>query len=58
MTAHSLTHGGAGRRSRIHQHNSNGLVRLGWVHFWLLSAILFGTLALVVLIFVAYLAVP
>jgi hypothetical protein len=58
MTAHGLTHGGGGRRSPAYRHDSNGPLRLGLVHFWLLSGILFGTLALVVFLFIAYLAVP
>ncbi len=34
----------------------NGLVQLGWPHFWLMAAILGGILSLVVFIFVlAYL---
>lgn len=50
MTAHSLTHQEAGKppARRVAR---NGLVRLGWPHFWLLSAILGGMLALVGLVF-------
>jgi hypothetical protein len=29
----------------------NGLVQLGWPHFWLLAGVLGGTLALVALVF-------
>ena len=57
MTAHSLTHGG-GRRSPAHHPIASGPLQLGWIHFWLLSGILFGMLALVVFLFVGYLAVP
>jgi hypothetical protein len=50
VTAHSLTHQEAakppGRRA-----GRNGLVRLGWPHFWLLSAVLGGMLAVVGLVF-------
>jgi hypothetical protein len=51
MSAHSLTHQG-GRRSPARR---NGLLQLGWFHFWLLIAILGGMLALVTLVFFAYL---
>ena len=48
MTAHSLTHEPepAVRRTR-----RNGLLQLGWFHFWLLSCILTGMLALSVVVF-------
>jgi len=54
MTAHSLTHQG-GRRSPAHRLSRNGLLQLGWFHFWLLIAILGGMLALVALVFFAHL---
>jgi hypothetical protein len=50
VTAHSLTHEG-GRRSPAGRGSRNGLLQLGWSHFWLLSGILGGMLALVVLVF-------
>ena len=56
MTAHSLIHDEAAqpRRRRLNV-KRNGLVQLGWPHFWLLSSILGGMLALVALIFFIYL---
>lgn len=50
MSAHGVTRAGGGSASR------NGLLQLGWPHFWLLSGILGGMLALVALVFFAYLA--
>jgi len=50
MTSHSLTHAEA-RRSPVRRVGRNGLVQLGWFHFWLLAAILGGMLALVALVF-------
>jgi hypothetical protein len=55
MTAHSLTHEG-GRRSLARRGSRNGLLQLGWFHFWLLVGILGGMLALVVLVFFAHLS--
>lgn len=57
MTAHRLTYG-EGRRSVAYRHGSNGPLRLGWIHFWLLSGILFGMIALIVFLFLGYLLVP
>jgi hypothetical protein len=54
MSAHSLTHQG-GRRSPDRRLSRNGLLQLGWFHFWLLIAILGGMLGLVTLVFFAYL---
>ena len=54
MTAHSLTHEG-GRRSPARPVSRNGLLHLGWSHFWLLISILGGMVALVVLVIFAYL---
>jgi hypothetical protein len=51
MTAHRLVYAGARRPV-----NRNGLLQLGWLHFWLLSSILAGMLGLVVLVFLAYLS--
>ena len=50
MTAHSLTHQEAARPP-ARRAAGNGLVRLGWAHFWLLAAVLGGMLALVGLVF-------
>lgn len=55
MNAHSLTHGG-GRRLPARSARRNGLLQLGWSHFWLLTGILGGMLALVVLLFFARLS--
>ena len=53
MTSHTLVHERARRRT-----SRNGLFRLGWPHFWLLSGILAGILGLVALVFLGYLASP
>jgi hypothetical protein len=53
MTAHGLTQKGW-RRPADHG-TRNGLVQLGWLHFWLLIGILGGMLGLAVLVSVAYL---
>ena len=51
MTAHGLV-GAEGRRI-----SSRGELRqLGWAHFWLLSGILGGMLALVFFVFFVYLS--
>ncbi|MCA1561523.1 MAG: hypothetical protein LC753_10360 [Acidobacteria bacterium] len=52
MTTHSLTHEGA-RRSPARLVRRNGLLQLGWSHFWFLISILGGMLALVVLVIFA-----
>jgi hypothetical protein len=52
VTAHSLTHAES-RQSRVRRVRKNGLLQLGWFHFWLLAAILGGMLALVALVFFA-----
>jgi hypothetical protein len=54
VTSHSLTHAEA-RRSPVHRVRRNGLLQLGWFHFWLLAAILGGMIALVALVFFAHL---
>jgi hypothetical protein len=51
MTLHVLTHERSRRPVR-----KNGLLQLGWPHFWLLIGILGGTLALVVLVLFAHLS--
>ena len=43
----------ADRRPPVRRINGTGLTRLGWPHFWLLSAILGGMLGLVALVFFA-----
>jgi hypothetical protein len=55
MTAHGLTQKGW-RRPPAHRGTGNGLLQLGWSHFWLLIGILGGMLGLVVLVFFAYLS--
>ena len=52
MAAHSLTHQEA-VKSTARSARRNGLVGLGWPHFWLLAGILGGMLALVALVFFA-----
>jgi hypothetical protein len=54
MTAFALTRE-EGRKSPARRVRSNGLLQLGSFHFWLLAGILGGMLALVALIFFAYL---
>jgi hypothetical protein len=55
MTAHSLTHDKE-RLSPARVVSRNGLLQLGWSHFWLLISILGGMLALVVLVIFALLS--
>jgi hypothetical protein len=52
MTAHSLSEKGM-RGPLAHRGTRNGLLQLGWSHFWLLIGILGGMLGLVVLMFFA-----
>ncbi len=52
MTAHTLVDERARRRTA-----RNGLSQLGWPHFWLLSGILAGILALVAMVFFVSLSV-
>jgi hypothetical protein len=52
MTAHSLTHEES-RTPRARRVVRNGLLQLGWFHFWLLTSILGGMIALVALVFFA-----
>lgn len=42
-------------RCQVTAHSRNGLLQLGWSHFWLLIVILGGMLALVALVFFAQL---
>jgi hypothetical protein len=55
VTAHGLIHEEA-RRTPVRRVNRNGLLQLGWLHFWMLSGILGGMLALVALVFFIYLS--
>jgi hypothetical protein len=52
MTAHSLSEKGW-RRPSTHRGTGNGVLQLGWSHFWLLIGILGGMLGLVVLVLFA-----
>jgi hypothetical protein len=52
MALHAATHERPHRRSV----KRNGLLQLGWPHFWLLITILGGMLALVVLILFVHLS--
>lgn len=53
--AHGLTHEEA-RRPPVRRVTRNGLLQLGWPHYWMLTGILGGMLALVALVFFAALA--
>ena len=53
MTAQSLSQK-EWRRPTANRGTRNGVLQLGWSHFWLLISILGGMLGLVVLVFVAY----
>ena len=53
MASHGLVHEEA-RRPRMRPASRNGLVKLGWPQFWLLSSILGGMLGLVALVFFAW----
>jgi hypothetical protein len=55
MTAHGLTHEEA-RRTPVRRVKRNGILQLGWPHYWMLAGILGGMLALVALVFFAALA--
>ena len=50
MTAHSVTHEEE-RRPPSARAGRNGLLLLGWPHFWLLTGILGGMLGLVALVY-------
>jgi len=56
MTAHSLSEKAWRRRSSAHRGGRDGVLQLGWSHFWLLIGILGGMLGLVALVFLAYLS--
>ena len=49
MTPHTLVHDEA-RRPLARRSSRSMLVQLGWPHFWLLTSILGGMLALVALV--------
>ena len=55
MPAHGLTHQEA-QRTPVRRVSKNGLLQLGWPHYWMLAGILGGMLALVALVFFAALA--
>jgi len=55
MTAHSLSQKDW-RRPTAHRGPRNGVLQLGWSHFWLLIGILGGMLGLVLVTFFAYLS--
>ena len=55
MTANSLSQKGW-RQQPAHRGTRDGVIQLGWSHFWLLIGILGGMLGLVVLVFFAYLS--
>ena len=55
MTAHSLSQK-EWRRPTAHRGTRNGVLQLGWSHFWLLIGILGGMLGLAGVIIVASLA--
>jgi hypothetical protein len=55
MTFHALTHEHR-QRPRTQNARRNGLLQLGWPHYWLLIGILGGMLALVGLVFYAHLS--
>ena len=50
MAAHTLIH--EGRKPLPRGGKRSGLLQLGWFHFWLLSAILGGMLALTGFVFI------
>ena len=52
MTSHGLVHQEA-RQPSPRRRIQNGLLRLGWPQFWLLSVMLGGMLGLVALVFFA-----
>lgn len=43
-----------GRRSPARRAGTNGLLQLGWPHFWLLSSILAGIMGLIAFVFLAH----
>ena len=53
MTSHGLVHEEA-KRPRMRPPARNGLVKLGWAQFWLLSVILGGMMGLVALVYLAW----
>jgi len=50
VASHALTHEEA-RRSHVRPGRRNGLLQLGWPHYWLLVGVLGGILSLVAMVF-------
>ena len=50
MASHALTHEEA-RRGPARPRRRNGLLQLGWPHYWLLVGVLGGILSLVAMVF-------
>jgi hypothetical protein len=50
VAAHTLIHDEA-RRNSLRRTRRDGLLQLGWLHFWMLTGILGGMLALVAMVF-------
>jgi len=50
VSAHTLINEG-GRRATVRRRGRNGLLQLGWWHFWFLISILGGMLALAAMVF-------
>lgn len=50
MASHALTHEEA-RRGRVRPRRRNGLLQLGWPHYWVLAGVLGGILSLVAMVF-------
>ena len=50
MAAHTLIRDEA-RRTPVRRPRRNGILQLGWLHFWMLAGILGGLLALVAMVF-------
>lgn len=50
MASHALTHEEA-RRGPARSRRRNGLLQLGWPHYWLLVGVLGGILSLVAMVF-------
>ena len=50
VASHALTHEEA-RRGPVRPRRRNGLLQLGWPHYWLLVGVLGGILSLVAMVF-------
>ena len=57
MTAHTLIRDEA-RRNPVRRPRRDGLLQLGWLHFWMLAGILGGILALVAMVFLIQILRP